>query len=118
MNELEAVRAFSALAHAQRLRIFRALVAMGSVGLSAGEIANVIGASATAASFHLKELERAGLIESRRDGRYIRYAVVGPAVGAFVSFLADDCCGGRPELCGDIAGSDGAVKQRRRKGRR
>jgi DNA-binding transcriptional ArsR family regulator len=74
MNNDKAIRALSALAQEHRLAIFRLLVKQGSGGLAAGEICGRIGISATGASFHLKELDRAGLIAARREGRFIRYA--------------------------------------------
>lgn len=100
MNDDQAVRALAALAHEHRLRIFRMLVREGPNGLTAGELADGIGASATAASFHLKELDRAGLIRPTRDGRYIRYAVHVEGMRQLLDYLTEDCCQGQPELCG------------------
>ena len=65
MNSKEAVVTLAALAHPQRLAIFRLLVREGPSGLPAGEIAEAVGAAPTAASFHLKELDRAGLLIPR-----------------------------------------------------
>jgi ArsR family transcriptional regulator len=100
MNETQAVTTLAALAHPQRLRIFRLLVRQGPGGLPAGEIAEAVAATPTAASFHLKELDRAGLIYATRDGRFIRYALHVDAMRRLLTFLTDDCCKGRPELCG------------------
>lgn len=100
MNETKAVVSLAALAHEQRLRIFRLLVWKGPNGLPAGEIAEAVGASPTAASFHLKELDRAGLIRATRQGRFIRYAIHVEGMRQLLAFLTDDCCQGRPELCG------------------
>ena len=75
MNSKDAVTCLAALAHDQRLAIFRLLVKEGPSGMPAGEIAEAVGATPTGASFHLKELDRAGLIHATRVGRYIRYAV-------------------------------------------
>jgi DNA-binding transcriptional ArsR family regulator len=101
MNEKEAVTSLAALAHEQRLKIFRLLVGRGPSGLSAGEIAEAVGAAPTAASFHLKELDRARLIHATRDGRYVRYAVHVEGMRQLLTYLTEDCCGGRPELCGE-----------------
>lgn len=90
----------AALAHEQRLAIFRLLVREGPNGLAAFEIAEGIGASPTAASFHLKELDRAGLIHASRQGRYVRYAVNVEGMRKLLSYLMEDCCQGQPELCG------------------
>lgn len=95
-----AVACLAALAHEQRLRIFRLLVRMGPSGLPAGEIAEQVGATPTGASFHLKELDRAGLIRATRQGRFIRYAVHVEGMRKLLAFLTEDCCQGQPELCG------------------
>jgi DNA-binding transcriptional ArsR family regulator len=100
MNSKDAVTCLAALAHDQRLAIFRLLVRKGPSGLPAGEIAEAIGATPTGASFHLKELDRAGLIHATRVGRYIRYAVHFDKVRQVLTFLSEDCCQGNPELCG------------------
>ena len=75
MIESHAVSALAALAHEHRLRIFRLLVREGPSGVPAGEIAERVGVSPTSVSFHLKELDRAGLVTATRQGRFIRYAV-------------------------------------------
>lgn len=100
MNKKQAVTSLSALAHEQRLGIFRLLVRKGPTGLPAGAIASSVGASPTAASFHLKELERAGLIRSTRQGRSIVYALHVDAVRRLLTYLTEDCCQGNPEMCG------------------
>lgn len=99
MNKRQAVTLLSALAHEQRLSIFRLLVKKGPTGLAAGGIASAVAASPTAASFHLKELERAGLIRSTRQGRSIVYALHVDAVRQLLIYLTEDCCQGHPELC-------------------
>lgn len=100
MKNVAAVSALSALAHEQRLKIFRLLVREGPNGLPASEIAGAVGASPTAASFHLKELDRAGLINATRDGRYVRYAIHIEGMRQLLTYLTEDCCQGNPELCG------------------
>lgn len=100
MDTRDAVIRLAALAHDQRLGIFRLLVKVGPSGLPAGEIADAVGATPTSASFHLKELDRAGLIHATRDGRYIRYAVHFDGMRKLLTFLTEDCCQGQPELCG------------------
>lgn len=100
MDEPTAVRALSALAQGHRLAIFRTLIAAGPSGLSAGEVARAVGIGATSLSFHMKELERAGLVRSWRVGRFVRSSVEVEAVRRLFGFLVDDCCQGRPDLCG------------------
>jgi DNA-binding transcriptional ArsR family regulator len=100
MDEKHAVTSLAALAHPQRLRIFRLLVQQGPSGLPAFEIAEAIQAGPTAASFHLKELDRAGLIHATRDGRFVRYAIHVEGMRQLLTYLTEDCCRGQPELCG------------------
>ncbi|HET6320697.1 MAG TPA: metalloregulator ArsR/SmtB family transcription factor [Hyphomicrobium sp.] len=100
MESKDAVACLSALAHDQRLAIFRLLVKAGPPGLPAGEIADAVCATPTSTSFHLKELDRAGLIHATRSGRYIRYAVQFDGMRQLLTFLMEDCCQGQPELCG------------------
>ena len=70
----EHVEAFKALAHLTRLQVFFFLVrAQGEV--SAGEIQQAVEVPGPTLSHHLDQLRRAGLIESRKEERYIYYSV-------------------------------------------
>lgn len=95
-----ALVALGALAQETRLRVFRLLVRAGSGGLPAGRVAEILDVLPATLSFHLKELTRAGLVEARREGRSIRYALRVEGMREFLTFLSEDCCQGRPELCG------------------
>ena len=94
-----ALQVLAALAQETRLAVFRLLVREGEAGLSAGEIAEVLSVPSPTLSFHLKELAQAGLIEARREGRSIRYALHADRMREFLEFLSQDCCQGHPELC-------------------
>lgn len=102
MDDRTATLSLAALAQEHRLRIFRLLVREGPSGMAAGDIGGKIGISPTSTSFHLKELERAGLLRATRDGRFIRYAVHVERMRDLLAFLTEDCCQGRPEICGGI----------------
>jgi ArsR family transcriptional regulator, arsenate/arsenite/antimonite-responsive transcriptional repressor len=101
MDNATAGQALAALANEHRIRIFRTLVEVGPTGLRAGELARRLDISATSLSFHLKELDRAGLLIATRQGRNIVYAVQIDGVRDLLTFLTEDCCQGRPELCGE-----------------
>jgi protein-tyrosine-phosphatase/DNA-binding transcriptional ArsR family regulator len=103
METLDAARVFGALAQESRLGALRLLLARGATGLAAGELVDQLGAPASTTSFHLSALERAGLISATRQGRQIVYAVRIAALRELLAFLTEACCGGHPELCGDIA---------------
>ena len=107
MDEQHATGALAALAQPTRLAVFRLLVREGPAGLPAGEVAARLEVQPATLSFHLAQLERAGLLASRRQGRQILYAADFAAMRALVGFLLDDCCHGRPEICaglGKVAG--------------
>lgn len=103
MDQEKVVRALAALANPHRLALFRRLVAAGSDGVTAGGLAEEVGLAPTGLSFHTKELERAGLVSQVREGRFIRYRFEADAMRELIEFLTEDCCGGRPELCGIAA---------------
>jgi DNA-binding transcriptional ArsR family regulator len=100
MDERIAIEALAGLAQEHRLRVFRLLVREGPRGLPAGQIAERLGVPASTMSSHLAQLERAGLLRSRRDQRRIIYAVDLEGIRHLLAFLIEDCCQGRPELCG------------------
>ncbi|TGD94573.1 ArsR/SmtB family transcription factor [Methylobacterium nonmethylotrophicum] len=99
MDERQALSAFAALSQETRLRIVRLLVTAGPAGLAAGALAGEARVSSSNISFHLKELERSGLIQSRREGRSIIYRAAYPALSGLIQFLMRDCCQGHPEVC-------------------
>lgn len=86
----EHVDAFKALAHPGRLDVFFALVkARGE--LSAGEVQEALGIPAPTLSHHLAGLRRAGLVEARREERFIYYRVGAGMVNDLVRILTA-CC--------------------------
>jgi ArsR family transcriptional regulator len=100
MEETSAIKAFAALAQEHRLKVFRLLVRHAPQGLPAGQIAAQVGIPASTMSAHLAQLERAGLLRSWREQRHILYAVETEGIRQLVMFLTEECCGGRPDLCG------------------
>ena len=93
-----AVSALGALAHQHRLRVFRLLVEAGPQGQSAGQIAQHLQMAPSSLSFHLKEMNRAGLLQASHEGRQILYAVQFGTMQALIAYLTDNCCGGQPCL--------------------
>lgn len=92
--------AFSALSQASRLEALKRLIVAGPAGEAAGALASALSVPAPTMSFHLKELERAGLIQSRREGRSIIYAADYGGLRGLIDFLLADCCQGDQRLCG------------------
>jgi DNA-binding transcriptional ArsR family regulator len=103
METTRALDAFNALSQDTRLAALRLLVKAGPGGLAAGAIAEQLAVQPSTLSTHLAILERAGLVASRRDSRHIFYAAHYEGLRRLVEFLMEDCCQGRPEICGGIA---------------
>lgn len=97
-----AVDALGALAHETRLSVFRALVRAGPDGMIAGAIASHCGVPPSTMSHHLAALERAGLVQSERESRLIRYRADFAGMRRLLAFLMQDCCQGMPEMCSDL----------------
>ncbi|SON54091.1 Transcriptional repressor SdpR [Hartmannibacter diazotrophicus] len=100
MDERQALGAFAALSQETRLQIIRLLVVAGREGMAAGDLAKAAGVSPSNISFHLKELERAGLIAQRRESRSMIYTADYDALGELLQFLMEDCCAGHPRVLG------------------
>jgi len=99
MKQKDALATLAALAQDTRLAIFRHLVKAGPEGAAAGDIAHTLKVAAPTLSFHLKELEHAGLVLSLRENRSIIYSANYERMRALLAFLMEDCCGGRPKIC-------------------
>ncbi len=110
MQTTNVIDALAALAHDSRLGIFRLLVEQGPEGLPSGEIAARRKLANANASFHLKELEHAGLVTSVPAGRFIYYAANYRTMNELVGYLTRNCC--RGGVC-DIACAP-EVKRKRR----
>jgi DNA-binding transcriptional ArsR family regulator len=91
----QAVEALSALAQESRLAIFRLLVRAGPAGMAAGSIGEKLGLPPATLSFHLAHLSRAGLAQSRQEGRFVIYSADFEGMGRLLAYLTEDCCGGK-----------------------
>lgn len=94
MQETQAIRSLSALAHEARLRVFRALVVAGPEGLTPGAMAEQLGIAPNALSFHLKELSHAQLVSQERQGRNVLYRAAFGAMNDLLAYLTENCCQG------------------------
>lgn len=89
----------SALAHPQRLAIFRLLMRRYPDRLPAGEIGAVLGLKPSTLSAYLSALHAAGLIAQERHGTSLRYSAAQAQAQALMGFLFDDCCRARTDVC-------------------
>jgi DNA-binding transcriptional ArsR family regulator len=117
LTEPHAISALAALAQPTRLAIFRLLIKHEPVGITAGVIADTIGAPHNTLSSHLAILVRAGLLRSTREGRTIIYRSNVEGMRALISFLVSECCDGHPELCNLVAADAAACCAPAPKGR-
>ena len=94
MNEDQAVSALSALAHTQRLRVFRALVVAGPEGLTPSVLADQLDVARNTLSFHLKELAHASLVTIEQQGRNLIYRAEYAHMNGLIGYLTEHCCQG------------------------
>ena len=99
MKTNDAVKALGALAQESRLEIFRLLVRKGAEGMAAGDLSSHFEMPPATMSFHLKELNNAGLIASRRESRSIIYAANYSHMQQLLGFLMENCCADNGGKC-------------------
>jgi ArsR family transcriptional regulator len=92
MKSSEVVDSLAALAQASRLAIFRMLVKRGPEGYTPGQLGEKLNVASPTLSFHLKELQRARLIEVRREGRFLYYRPNFTHMNQLIGFLTENCC--------------------------
>ena len=107
----------AALAQSTRLDVFRLLVKHEPEGLAAGEIAKALAVPQNTMSAHLSVLSRAGLVTARRISRSIIYRADLARFQTVMSFLVNDCCDGRPEICAPLIESITPCCPPKRKGK-
>jgi ArsR family transcriptional regulator len=101
MRILGVVAGLSALAHEHRLKIYRLLVEQGPDGLPAGIIGDRVGLLPSSLTFHLQNLQRAGLILQRRASRQLIYSADFEVMNGLIGYLTENCCSGSGEACGE-----------------
>jgi len=105
MKSLDAVTGLAALAQESRLAVFRLLVKRGPEGYTPTQLGDKLGVPSPTLSFHLKELQRAGLIEARREGRFLFYRPSFLRMNELLGFLTDNCCSLADKDCGPACGA-------------
>ena len=104
MKSSEVIAGLAALAQESRLAVFRLLVKRGPEGYTPTQLTEKLGLPAPTLSFHLKELQRAGLIQGRREGRFLFYSPNFSHMNQLLEFLTDNCCVLADKDCGPACG--------------
>ena len=113
MKAEDVVVALGALAQESRLAIYRLLVKRGPDGYSPTDLVVKIGIPAPTLSFHLKELQRAGLITSRREARFLYYSANFERMRGLIGFLTEKCCSLSDTECDSACVPVPAARRRR-----
>jgi ArsR family transcriptional regulator, arsenate/arsenite/antimonite-responsive transcriptional repressor len=103
MDATQTISALSALAQEHRLAAFRFLVQQGPEGAAAGMVAEHLAIPASSLSFHLAQLERAGLVVRVRKSRSLIYSADFGAMNALVGYLMENCCGSTDACASKVA---------------
>ncbi|WP_209426321.1 helix-turn-helix domain-containing protein [Pararhodobacter sp. SW119] len=102
------VSQFAALAHPQRLSVFRLLMRRYPDRVPAGEIGTTLDIRPSTLSGYLSDLAEAGLIEQERRGTSLRYAPVMAEAEGLTDYLWRDCC--RARVTPAMPGKPGRVR--------
>ncbi len=97
--EKEVISQLASLAHDRRLSVFRLLMRRFPDAVAAGELAQVLDLPPSSLSTCLSHLRQAGLVAQTRVGTSLLYSADTQAASRLVTYLASDCCRGRPDMC-------------------
>jgi len=100
MKSTDVIESLAALAQESRLAIFRMLVKRGPEGYTPTQLGEKLNVSSPTLSFHLKELQRAGLVDVRREGRFLYYRPNFTHMNQLIGFLTENCCLLADKACG------------------
>lgn len=79
--------------------VFKLLVKYEPEALAAGDIARLLAVPQNTMWAHLAVLARAELVMSERKSRSIIHRANLAAFQSLTSFMVENCCGGRADLC-------------------
>lgn len=117
MKTSAVIGALGALAHDHRLAIYRLLVQRGPDGLPAGAIGERVGLVPSSLTFHLQNLQRAGLIAQRRESRQLIYSADFAVMNGLVGYLTENCCGNSSDDCSSSCAPAAPAKTAKRAAR-
>ena len=98
MDQHHATLAFAMLGHPGRLAVYRLLMRFAPQGVRPTEIAAALALKQNTLSHHLADLQSVGLVQVRREGRSLFYAVDLETAEGLIAHLALDIGRARPDL--------------------
>ncbi|MFY0310813.1 helix-turn-helix domain-containing protein [Leisingera sp. D0M16] len=104
--EIEITDKLGALAHPNRLALFRLLMRRYPDAVPAGEIASALAFKANTASAYLSVLKQAGLISQHRTGTSLMYTADLPGLRGMFDNLLSGCCQNRPDICTPVTSGE------------
>ncbi|AHD00928.1 helix-turn-helix domain-containing protein [Leisingera methylohalidivorans] len=96
----------SALAHPNRLALFRLLMRRYPDAVPAGEIASALNFKPNTASVYLSVLNQAGLINQHRSGTSLMYTADLTGLRGMFDALLSGCCQNRPGICSPVTSDE------------
>jgi DNA-binding transcriptional ArsR family regulator len=93
---------FAALGHPARLAIVRAVVQSGVEGTTTTDLQAKLDIPWTTLNHHLDRLVEAGLVATRRNGKFVHHTADYRELRALTEYLWEDCCKagkGAPNSC-------------------
>ena len=82
----------AALGHAARLSILRFVVQAGPEGSTTTELQEKLDIPWTTLNHHLDRLVAAGLVDARREGKFVHHTANYDVLRSLTDFLWEDCC--------------------------
>ena len=98
MEQNRAAQAFATLGHPGRLAVFRLLMRFAPQGVRPTEISGALGLKQNTLSHHLADLTASDLVQVKRQGRSLFYAVDLDATERLIGYLGLDVGRARPDL--------------------
>jgi DNA-binding transcriptional ArsR family regulator len=83
---------FAAMGAEQRLQIMRLLLSAHPNGMVVGDILSELKIAPSTLSHHLEKLKHEGLVEVRRNAKFLWYSVNTDALQDLIAFLYSECC--------------------------
>lgn len=83
---------FAAMGAEQRLQIMRLLLSAHPDGMVVGDILGELKMAPSTLSHHLEKLRHEGLVNVRREAKFLWYSASTDALEDLITFLFSECC--------------------------